>query len=77
MQHGLEEVPLPRVLAVKELEQLEDELLVDDFLPDARLEVGRLQEAQETLVDKLEDGEKNIRPETTGRSLSEATFLNV
>lgn len=32
---------------------LEDELLIDDFLADARLKIRRLQEAQEELVDQL------------------------
>ena len=51
VEDRLEEVPLAGILAVEELQELEDEFLVDDFLPDARLEVGGLQEPQEELVD--------------------------
>lgn len=39
MQHGLEEVTLPGVLAVEQLEQLQYKLLVDHALANGRLEV--------------------------------------
>jgi len=54
VQDRLEEVPLPRVLAVKQLQQLKYELLVDDLLADARLKVGGLQETQKELVNQLQ-----------------------
>ncbi len=54
VQHRLQKVPLSRVLAVEELEQLQHELLVDHLLPNAGLEVGRLQEPQEELVHQLQ-----------------------
>ena len=54
VQHRLEEVSLARVFGVEELEKLEHELLVDDLLADARLEIGRLEEPEEEFVHKLE-----------------------
>ena len=51
----LQKVSLPRVLAVEELEKLQDEPVINHLLPDARLKVGGLQETQEKLVDKLEE----------------------
>ena len=46
-------------LAVEELEELQDELLVDDLLPDRRLEVGALQEPQEKLVNQLKQRDRS------------------
>ena len=40
------------------LAYLEDKLLIDHFLADARLEIGRLQETQEELVDQLYEGKE-------------------
>lgn len=54
MQHRLEEVTLARILRVEQFEQLEHEILVNVSLGDARLKVGRLQEAQVELVDELQ-----------------------
>ena len=54
MKNGLEEVALAGILAVEELEELKQELLVDELLGEIGLEVGRLEEAQKELVNDLE-----------------------
>ena len=56
MQGGLEEVALSRVLAVEELEELEDKVVVDELFGDVGVEVWALDEAEEVLVDDLEMG---------------------
>lgn len=53
MQNGLEEVSLARVLTIKQIEQLHQELLVDVLLGYVGLKVRRLEEPQEKLVDNL------------------------
>lgn len=53
VEHRLQEVSLARVFRIEELEKLEHELLVDDLLADARLEIGRLEEPQEEFVHEL------------------------
>lgn len=54
VKNGLEEVAFARVLAVEELEDRGDEPLVDVLLAGVGLELGRLEKAQEELVDDLE-----------------------
>ena len=61
VQDGLEEVALARVLAVEEVEQLHEELLVDGLLGGVGLEVGRLEESEEELVDDLEVGPRRLQ----------------
>ena len=61
MKHRLEEVSLARVFGVEELEKLEHELLVDDLLADARLEIRRLEEPQEEFVHELQKEEEKIK----------------
>ncbi len=53
MQNRLEKVTLARVLAVEESQQLEQEPLIDELLGHVGLKVGRLEKAQEELVDDL------------------------
>ena len=53
MQDGFQEIPLPGIFTIEEFQQLKHEFLIDDFLPNARLEVGGLKETQEKLIDKL------------------------
>lgn len=54
VQRRLEEVPLPGVLRVEEIQQLEDELVVDVALGYWRLKVLRFEKAQKEFVDKLQ-----------------------
>jgi hypothetical protein len=54
MERRLEEVPFAWVFRVEQLEHLHDKRLVDVLLRQSWLEIGRLQEAQEKLVDELE-----------------------
>jgi hypothetical protein len=54
VQRRLEQVPLPRVLAVEQGEQVHDEHLVDILLGDARLELDRLETPEEELVDEVQ-----------------------
>ena len=56
VQSRLEEVPLPWVLRVEQIQQLQYELVVDVALGDRRLEIRRLEQTQEELVDELEVG---------------------
>lgn len=56
VEGGLEQVALARVLRVEQVEQVEHEAVVDVALGDVRLEVGRLEDAQEQLVDELQVG---------------------
>ena len=53
MQNCLEEVALPWILRVEQLQQLEHKALVNVLLANGGLEVGGLQEAQEQFVDQL------------------------
>ena len=53
MKRRFQEISLAGVFRVEELEQLHDEPLVDVFLSNGRLEVGRLEETEEELVDEL------------------------
>uniref|UniRef100_A0A182IZZ8 Uncharacterized protein n=1 Tax=Anopheles atroparvus TaxID=41427 RepID=A0A182IZZ8_ANOAO len=55
VQHRLQEVPLPGVLRVEQLQQVQNEAVVDVALCHVRLEVRRLQEPQEQLVHELQD----------------------
>ena len=58
MEDSLEEVTLSRIFAVEKFQKLKHEFLIDDFFPDAGLEVGWLEETQKELVHELEIGEK-------------------
>lgn len=69
VQGRLEEVPLPRVFRVEEIEQLQDELVIDVSLGDRRLKIRRLEQTQKELVDKLQ-----VRPGNLQRRL---VFLGV
>ena len=55
VQHRLEEVSLPGILAVKQLQDVQHEGLVDVPLGKGWLQVGRLQEPQEEGVHQLEN----------------------
>lgn len=54
MEGRLEEIPLPGILRVEQLEQREDEAVVDVRLGDVGVEVLALDEAQEELVHDLD-----------------------
>ena len=54
VQHRLQEVPLPRVLAVKQLKHMEDEGLVDVSLCHGCLKVRRFKKAKEECIHQLE-----------------------
>ena len=56
MERGFEEISLPRILTVEELQQLDHELLVDTPLGGTRRKVRRFQETQEKLVYQLREG---------------------
>jgi len=43
----------PGIFGIEKLEQLEDKLLIDHFLPDGGLEVRGFKEPEKKLVDKL------------------------
>ena len=60
MQDRLEEVSFSRILAVKQLQELEDEFLIDDFFPDAWLEIRRLQESQKEFIHQLKVSKSTI-----------------
>ena len=54
MKSGFEKISLSRIFRIEELEQLDDESLVDVLFRDCRLEVWRLEESEEELVDELQ-----------------------
>ena len=54
VQYGLEEVALARILAVEQVEELHEKALIDVLLGRVGLKVGRLEKAQEELVDDLQ-----------------------
>lgn len=54
MKSCLQEIPLPRVLRVKELQQIEDKRLVDISLGEVGIEIRAFHESQEELVNDLE-----------------------
>ena len=54
MQYGFEEVALARILAVEQVEQLEEKLLIYIFFGYIWLKVGRFQEAKKKLIDDLQ-----------------------
>ncbi len=56
VQNGLQKVAFSRVLAVEQVEQLHEKLLVDVLFGRVGLKVGRLQKAQKELVHDLEVG---------------------
>ena len=56
MKRRFQQISLAWIFRVEELEQLDDEPLVDVFLSNGRLEVGRLEETEEELVDELKVG---------------------
>lgn len=56
MQRRLQQVSLPGVLRVEQVQEVEHELLVDEALGHVRLEVGRLEDTQEQVVDELQVG---------------------
>ena len=60
VEDRLEEVSLPGILAVKQFQQGEDELLVYDLFADAGLKVGALKEPEEELVDELQINERFV-----------------
>jgi hypothetical protein len=53
MKNGLQEIPLPRVLAVKQLKKPDDKGLVDVALGQRRLELGGLKKTKEKSKDNL------------------------
>ena len=58
MEDSLKEVTFSRIFTVEKFQKLKYEFLIDDFFPDARLEVGWLEETQKELVHELEIAKK-------------------
>ena len=56
----LQEVAFPRILRVKQLKQIENEILVDIPLGEVRAEVRAFHETQEKFVDNLEMGPSQL-----------------
>ena len=54
MQYSFKKVSFPRVLAVEQVKQLHEKLLVDELFGCVGLKVGRLEEPQKKLVDNLQ-----------------------
>lgn len=69
MQHRLQEVPFARVFRIEQVQQVQHELVVDVTFRNGRLEVGRLQEPQKQVIDKLQ-----MRP---GRFQRRLIFLRI